>query len=73
MFYCLGDYGEFGDVSPLYSRKIHVSVKEFQELMKTSGDNEHPLEKLEALLEVIIYVVYIYVDIFRLTLGIVNL
>ena len=41
---------------PLYSRKIHVSVKEFQELMKTkkeNGESEHPLETLEELLEVI--------------------
>ena len=40
------------DEAPLYSRKIHVSVKEFQEFMKTSGENDHPLETLEALLEV---------------------
>jgi hypothetical protein len=38
---------------PLYSRKIHVSVREFQELMKTTGEHENPLETLEALLEVI--------------------
>ena len=29
-----------------------MSVKEFQEFMKTSGENDHPLETLEALLEV---------------------
>ncbi|XP_046843744.1 protein virilizer homolog [Xenia sp. Carnegie-2017] len=35
----------------VYSRKINVSVKEFQELMKNSEDVEQPLETLEALLE----------------------
>ena len=51
----LGAYGEFVNEPPLYSRKIHVSVREFQELMKTkkeNGESEHPLETLEALLEV---------------------
>ena len=30
-----------------------MSVREFQELMKTTGEHENPLETLEALLEVI--------------------
>ena len=51
--FVLGPFEPFVSEPPLYSRKIHVSVKEFQEFMKTSGENEHPLETLEALLEVI--------------------
>ena len=52
----LGDFEQFVSEPLLYSRKIHVSVKEFQELMKTkkeNGESEHPLETLEELLEVI--------------------
>ncbi|CAB4009510.1 Hypothetical predicted protein, partial [Paramuricea clavata] len=44
-------FGQFANDPPLYSRKIHVSVREFQELMKTTGEHENPLETLEALLE----------------------
>jgi hypothetical protein len=49
----LASFGQFVNDPPLYSRKIHVSVREFQELMKTTGEHENPLETLEALLEVI--------------------
>lgn len=36
----------------MYARKIHVTISELRELMRTESEEEHPLETLETLLEV---------------------